>query len=1108
MTSSPPPAFEHNGQLVERSRFYAIACDPRRSVAVEACAGAGKTWMLVSRMVRALLDGCAPHEILAITFTKKAAGEMRSRLQEWLLEFSRMDDAQLRQELLHRGVQGEPTEDQLAQLRGLHHTLLVGSRAVQIRTFHSWFAALVRSAPMQTLTDMGLPTNYQLLESDAEAVALVWPRFQSRIVAEAQARQDYMDLVAAHGRFNSQKALEAALHKRVEFALADAHGVVDNSVKTFVQQFPHMANCTSPDDCLRTPINQTLLQDAARALGASTLKTCLSAASELELALTSGSAEAIAAALLTKTGTPRKFSDKLSGIDTVRAAQDCALQYLAAQTQHEAHQHHQRMARLARLLIATYAQLKRDSGWLDMSDLERAALTLLSDDVLSGWVQERLDARVRHLLIDEFQDTNPLQWQALHAWLAGYTGAGKAPSVFLVGDPKQSIYRFRRAEPQVFRAAQAFVKNGLGGDLLSCDHTRRNAHAVIGLVNAVMEQAQGQGELDGFRAHSTESKEQGAIYRLERIERAQAATKKEAIEGDEWLGAWRNSLTTPREIAEETRKTLECRQAARWLAEQFAVGAFQPKDVMVLARKRERLGLMQAELSALHIAALQPEKTDLADMPEVQDVVALLDVLVSPAHDLSLARALKSPIFGVSDADLVQLVVCQRAMAALSQNRPSWWQVLQQAVDLPATLAPLGACLLRWKGLVDSLPPHDALSAIYHDGNFLERFAAAAPPVQRQAVLTNLRALLGAALQVDGGRYTTAYALVRALRAGGLPAPVRADAQAVRLLTVHGAKGLEAPLVLVLDTDAEAKSSETMGVLVDWPGEDVYPKRFVFLASESKPPACVVDALGYEQAQRLREELNALYVALTRTQSTLVLSALEPHRSNPGSWWNRLHDLAADAPWQQPSTPETAESTPPNSKDEFTLLCLPKMPAALAAYAQQATEIVAIEEESDLDSRTGQAMHRLLERYAPTPGALPLAGAIATARAQARIAQEFALGSDDMARATAWAQAIVQGEGAWAWDAAQLAWAGNEVALVHAGQLLRMDRLVQRRTSAGDGHEWWVLDYKSASHPEQDPALCAQLHHYRAAVAQANPTDSVRAAFLTGQGTLIELRSR
>ncbi len=1128
-------AFEHNGATVERARFYAIACDPRRSVAVEACAGAGKTWMLVSRIVRALLEGSAPHEILAITFTKKAAGEMRQRLQEWLLHFAQQSDAELRQELINRGLSQEPTAEQLQTLRGLHQALLLTGRPVQIRTFHSWFAALLRSAPLQALGDLGLPSQYELLENDAKAVALVWPRFQAGVAAEPEARQDYLDAVATHGRHQTQKALEAALNKRVEFALADEHGIVDASVSHFTQQFPHYAGVSTPRALLDSMRVRALLLDAARLLGASTLKTCLEAATALEQAVTAGDLAAAQDALLTQKGTPRKLSDKLVGIETVRQAQDCLIEIAQAQAQHEAWLHQQRMARLTRLLVVEYAQLKRERGWIDMGDLERSALALMSDDVLSGWVQERLDARVRHLLIDEFQDTNPLQWQALSAWLSSYAGAGNAPSVFLVGDPKQSIYRFRRAEPQVFKAAQRFVADGLGGDLLSCDHTRRNAPTIIGLVNAVMAEAQEAREFEGFRAHSTESLEAGAVFKLPRIARVaedgavtDMAGEEEADGGllEGLTGGWRDSLTMPRLIAEETRKTLECRQAARWVAQQLQTGSLKPQDIMVLARKRERLGLMQVELAALHIPAQQPEKNELADMPEVQDVVGLLDVLVSPAHDLSLARALKSPLFGVSDDDLVQLVLCQRALQAAARSQAqaslfddvdapaaapvklSWFQVLQQGAGLPPALAPLGAVLALWKSWVDTLPPHDALSAIFHHGDVLARFAAASPANQREAVLANLRALLSAALQVDGGRYVTAYALVRALRAGGIQAPVRADAQAVRLLTVHGAKGLEASLVLLLDTDGEALKAQTMGVLVDWPGEAAYPQRFVYLASESKPPACVVDVLAIEQAARRREELNALYVALTRTQRTLVLSSLEPHIGNPASWWQRLQAHADDAPWQ--GTGAAVASSESVEEGSFTLPVLPNMPLALVKLAHIATDFVAADDPQEvgdsLDSRIGQAMHRLLERYTPAHDAIHKAPAWPDAL-QSGVALEFDLDAAQFTAAKAMATRILQGEGAWAWDTAQLAWQGNEVALVHQGRLLRLDRLVQRKGRADDEGQWWVLDYKSSAQPQLQPELCAQLLEYQAAVAKAQAGHSVRAAFLTAFGTLIELKT-
>ncbi len=1092
-------AFEHNGASVARQYFYAIACDPRRSVAVEACAGAGKTWMLVSRILRALLEGCPPQDILAITFTKKAAGEMRQRLQHWLLEFASASDEKLTTELQIRGQLTTPTPDQLQTLRGLHLALLHSGRPVQIRTFHSWFAALLRSAPMAILHELGLPAHYELLENDARAVALVWRRFQTRVAQDTDARRDYLNAVATHGRHQTHKALEAALSKRVEFVLADTHGVVDTSLDTFAAQYPAFAGNATPGDHLLRPEVQSLLWAAAKALGASSLVTCKEAAGKLEAGLSDFNPALISDALLTKAGTQRKLSEKLTGIETVREAQAVLMDLAQAELQHQAWLHHHRMARLARGLVEDFAQLKRERGWVDMGDLERAALALMSDEVLSGWVQERLDARVRHLLIDEFQDTNPLQWQALRAWLDGYTGAGQAPSVFIVGDPKQSIYRFRRAEPQVFQAAKAFVAEGLGGDLLSCDHTRRNALPIIDLVNTVLTQAQEADEFDSFRAHTTESLEAGQCLKLPRLLRDDPqAEEDDAPDGEP---AWRNSLTTPRREVEETRKALECRQAAQWLHQQLSIPGttLRPDHIMVLARKRERLGLMQAELAALHIAAQQPEKTELIDCPEVLDVVALLDALVSPRHDLSLARALKSPLFSIDDQDLVELALAVRAAKAESESKqaPSWYACLQTTNELPTALTQAASQLTQWRAWVRSLPPHDALSAIYQQGDVLARFAAAAPPGKRDAVVANLQALLGAALQLDGGRYLTAYGLVRSLRAGGNSAPVRAQTQAVRLLTVHGAKGLEAPLVLLLDTDGEAPKAETMGVLVQWPGEAAYPQRFAFVASESRPSACLAPALAQEQTARQREELNGLYVALTRTQQTLVVSSMQPHTGAAQSWWQRLEPLLQPAPWLEPVDEEVLEDALQPPVAAFSMLSLPNQAVAQVEYARAAIKKVA--EPDSEESRIGQAMHRLLEWVAP---AAPLGAPHTWSDAQrAAVAELFALDATQVAQAQASAVGILSGQGAWAWDASALAWHGNEVALQWRGQLLRIDRLVQRQDTLG----WWVLDYKSTAAPQTQSLLCNQLRTYRAAVALAYPGQAVHAAFLTPQGALIEL---
>ena len=197
MSMDNQPAYEHNGQPCAREAFYAIACDPRRSVALEACAGAGKTWMLVSRILRALLNGAEPQEILAITFTKKAAGEMRQRLQQWLSDFATRREgetdeawqARLDNELRIRGIEPQRWPDLRQTLQKLYPALLAYGRTVQIRTFHSWFAALLRSAPLKVLQDQGLPSAYELLEDDQDAVAEVWRRYLGEVAREDRTRK-------------------------------------------------------------------------------------------------------------------------------------------------------------------------------------------------------------------------------------------------------------------------------------------------------------------------------------------------------------------------------------------------------------------------------------------------------------------------------------------------------------------------------------------------------------------------------------------------------------------------------------------------------------------------------------------------------------------------------------------------------------------------------------------------------------------------------------------------------------------------------------------------------------------------------------------------------
>ena len=426
--------------------------------------------------------------------------------------------------------------------------------------------------------------------------------------------------------------------------------------------------------------------------------------------------------------------------------------------------------------------------------------------------------------------------------------------------------------------------------------------------------------------------------------------------------------------------------------------------------------------------------------------------------------------------------------------------------------AKLATDLQSYQALFATLPPHDALAAVYQHADVLARFMASAPASQRSTVAANLQALLAAALDVDGGRFLTPYAWVRALKSGSVRAPsatVQAsdnggNSSAVQLLTVHGAKGLEAHTVLMLDANAQAEKSRNMDVLIDWPAEQAAPTTFAFLASESAPPVCVKDALEHEQTARAREETNALYVAMTRAQHTLALSAHEVRTPDPTGPWQRFKALgdamAVDDVRVEDVNTQTENTAQTLSEQQFYIKKMPVTQWNIAGAAinnivvsnPSATALAAETTPDSAASRIGQAMHRLLELYAP---------GYDIQHAARSVGAQFQLDAAQSAQALQLAQRITQGEAAWVWDDAVVDWQANELELVHAGALLRLDRVVRYRAS----QTWWVLDYKSSTAPERQLALREQLGQYADAMRVATPGAVVRAAFISGEGRVVEV---
>ena len=245
---------------------------------------------------------------------------------------------------------------------------------------------------------------------------------------------------------------------------------------------------------------------------------------------------------------------------------------------------------------------------------------------------------------------------------------------------------------------------------------------VLEAINAVFEEAQRAGEFTGFRRHTTEvgPVAEAGVFALPRQPRPDAAAAADGAGAADDPDSWRDSLTVARVVAEERVREPEARHVAATVRDLLAGGGWKPGEMYVLCRKRESLGLVAASLAALHLPHAAAEDFTLLDAIEARDLVAVLDVLASPRHALSLAHALRSPLFGASDDDLVLL-------ASAAADGGGWWPALLQG-DLPSPALRRAADLLRdWREASSALPPHDLLDRIVAEGDYRERVAAAVP---------------------------------------------------------------------------------------------------------------------------------------------------------------------------------------------------------------------------------------------------------------------------------------------------------------------------------------------------------------------------------------------
>jgi ATP-dependent helicase/nuclease subunit A len=1138
-----------NGKLKTANRkleFFVdnrSALDPKRSVVVEACAGSGKTWLLVSRVVRLLLDGVPPGEILAITFTRRAAQEMQARLRDWLYDLAAKDDDFVLDFLSLRGVTDPASA--LPRARCLYQQFLLAKPAITISTFHGWFMQILQRAPL------GSAGGVQLVEQTADLWQEAWQTFLDALHAqpEGETAQAMMYLFGEFGLSNTQTLLRNFADKRSEWWAYTA-GQGEGAFEFALQNLRDELDVDMDLDPIACLFDSAHFADDVYALSRLLNASAAQQAKSVRLLapLDGELSAAVRFALLweelfTKKNEPRAIKANKGqdveqmgqAVELVRSQLQAVFDRLQTQQIYRVNCH---ALRCGIALLDAYQQLKKRQQVLDFGDLEWRVCQLLNNSDHAEYMQYKLDSRYRHVLLDEFQDTNPLQWQILQSWFAASAAVDSTPVVFVVGDPKQSIYRFRRADARLFDVVRGFLEQHYQALHLKKNETRRNSPAVLATVNGVFD---GLPEYQGFETHlAHQTMLPGYVEVLPLAELLPSLAGGRGGGGEGVLGKLRNPLLEPYPDSDEGAREIEAVQFADKICE--IVGNWQVRDegcdrpaafsdIMVLVRRRTHLKVYEHALRRKSIPFLTSRRGGLLDTLEASDIQALLNFLITPFADLALAHALRTPIFSCSDEDLMRIADagCRIAkdsgfriqdLAALNgelsadqldpasriPHPESWWKRLKQlneGAEASPALQRAHGLLQSWLLLADKLPVHDLLDRIYFEGDAKHRYAAAVPEVMRATVLANLQAFLEIALNVDAGRYPSLPGFLRELaqlrKLDGNESPdegrVSQSGNALRIYTVHEAKGLEAPIVWLLDANAKPPADRGYDVLVDWPTGDSHPAHFSLYSDKASRGVAREHYFEQEAALALREDLNLLYVAMTRAKQALLVSGSGGELD--GMWYQRIAgviDGAASNPLAvevagpgstEPRIPHPASRIPhPASRILHPASCIPNpLTMALPVGARKPVMNAA--------QRNGTWLHGLLQH---------LADAVCTDNLAEELRIKLHIPSDQMGELWSRAQSVLNApELARFFDSKLYLVAANEVAYVNAsGGLRRIDRLVEFAS------EVWVLDYKTGENTDAQ-SFSAQLEEYRAAMRAVYPDKRVRCGVIFADGKLTEM---
>lgn len=863
------------------------ATQPDASAWVGANAGSGKTYILVSRLVRLMLEGVAPERLLCLTYTRAAAAEMQERLYDLLAEWALLEDAPLRAAIAER-LAMTSSDEQLRRARTLFAQALETPGGLRVQTIHAFCESLLKRFPLEA----GLSPQFELLdEQDASDM-------QAGLITTMLGAS--VDDDVAHAMMRLTRALNEndlrALARMIIARRATLNGTYEARLTTLAGHLglrqpvgeaeQYQAAFCDAHKGAAAPLAGWLSdggkQDKDKAAG---LKIF---AEQVKVGHVSQAWAAIRTVLLTKEGHVRKqlvskalaaaqpaLAEKLLHLGDEVAQLNARLKAVATYEMSEA------LYIFAAQMLEAYGDEKRRRAVLDYDDLIAATNHLLASARAAQWVLFKIDNGLEHILVDEAQDTSPAQWQLIGALAAEFfndeTQRDLPRTLFAVGDEKQSIFSFQGADPKEFAAQRAKYNDlvaSFGGDFhyVPLIESRRSAPEILHLVDYVFAD---MAACDGVTADDQPTRH--TAYRETAIGHVELWPPVEPPNEAAPLPLWQVPSQTHDEEAARPRLATQIATKIAALLDDESQNV-TAGDILILVRKRDDfVEDMTRALKRRAIAVAGADRMVLLDQIAIMDILAALDVALNPLDDMALAIVLRSPVGGLDETQLYDLAHGRKA---------SLWQALRTVATGAKEPAEYKAAFEALSWLVKNggkLSPHDLLA------QFLGARGAHKKLHQRLGVDIDdpISELLRLALAYETRHAASLQGFVHWLRQGQqeIKRDMEGRGAAVRIMTVHGAKGLEAPIVFLPDT---CRAPVKRGGAVD--RLQFNDKQLpLWRASKELQDSYSAAQIARQEALAAQEERRLLYVALTRARDRLYI----------GGWLGKLDKEPAAGSWYE-----------------------------------------------------------------------------------------------------------------------------------------------------------------------------------------------------------------